>query len=157
MNELYHNNLNIFDLSDEILFIILNKLNKIHVLNSLVYAHDRFYRLALDSLYIRNLDLTNMSNINPVYDQISPTDSQNLSRFSKEILPRIHHHVHKLAVEQDSIKQILTTNYPQLYSLSLMNFQHEVLHQYLTGIKLSLIFLRNQSIRIFFNNRLFFL
>jgi hypothetical protein len=134
MSELNNNNLNILDLPDEVLFIILKKLNKIDALYSLVYVNNRFHRLALDSLYIRNLDMTDMTNINSLYDQMFSIDTQGLSRFSEKILPRIHHQVRQLAVDQYSIKQILTTNYPQLYSLSLINFQEEILYQYLTGI-----------------------
>jgi hypothetical protein len=131
MSKLNNNNLNMLDLPDEVLFIILKKLNQIDVLYSLVYVNHRFHRLALDSLYICNLDMTN---INSLYDQTFSIDTQGLSRFSEKIVPRIHHQVRTLAVEQYSIKQILTANYPQLYSLSLINFQEEILYQYLTGI-----------------------
>ena len=130
-----NNHLNILDLPDEILFIIFNKLNMVDVLYSLVDVNQRFDRLVLDSLYIRDLDMTTIMNINSLYDQTSSIDTQVLSRICEKILPRIHHQVNKLTVEQYSMKQILlTANYPQLYSLSLINFQEEILYQYLTGI-----------------------
>jgi hypothetical protein len=51
-----------------------------------------------------------------------------------KILPRIHHQLNELVVEQNSLKHILlAANYPQLGSLSLVNFQKEILFQYLTG------------------------
>ena len=135
MNNLNNNHLNILDLPDEILFIIFKKLNMVDVLYSLVDVNRRFDRLALDSLYIRDLDMTTIMNINSLYDQTSSIDTQVLSRICEKILPRIHHQVHKLTVEEYSMKQILlAANYPQLYSLSLINFQEEILYQYLTGI-----------------------
>jgi hypothetical protein len=58
-----------------------------------------------------------------------------LIEYVKKILPRIHHQVNELTVEQYSMKRILhTVNYPQLYSLSLINFQTKRLLKYLTGI-----------------------
>ncbi|CAF3983863.1 unnamed protein product [Rotaria sordida] len=95
--------------------------------------NQRFNRLALDSLYIRHLDMTTITNMNSLYNQISSMDPQLLSRICRKILPRIHHEVYKLTVEQDSMKQILlAANYPRLYSLSLINFEEEIIYQYLT-------------------------
>ncbi|CAF3401149.1 unnamed protein product [Rotaria sp. Silwood2] len=104
----------------------------IDVLSSLVDVNQRFRRLALDSLYIRDLDMTCMTPINSLYDQTSSINTQVLSKIYKNILPQIHHQVYKLTVEEYSMKQILrAANYPQLYSLSLFNFQEVTLHQYL--------------------------
>ncbi|CAF1680248.1 unnamed protein product, partial [Adineta ricciae] len=50
----------------------------------------------------------------------------------EEILPRIHRYVHQLTLEQSSIKSLLTVNYPHLDSLSLVNFEEEVLYQCVT-------------------------
>ncbi len=135
MNSLNNNHPNILDLSDEILFIIFEKLNMVDVLSSVVDVNRRFGRLALDSLYIRDLNMTSITTINSLYDQTSSIDTQVLSRICKNILPRIHSHVHKLTIEEYSMKQILlAANYPRLYSLSLRNFEEEIIYQYLTGI-----------------------
>ncbi|CAF2587448.1 unnamed protein product [Rotaria sp. Silwood2] len=100
---------------------------------SLSDINQRFNRLALDSLYIRHLDMTTITNMNSLYNQISSIDPQLLSRICQKILPRIHHEVYKLTVEQDSMNQILlAANYPRLYSLSLINFEEEIIYQYLT-------------------------
>ncbi|CAF3033483.1 unnamed protein product [Rotaria sp. Silwood2] len=104
----------------------------VDVFYSLVDVNRRFHRLVFDSLYIRHLDMTTIMNVNSVYDQSSSIDIEVLSEICEKILPRIDHQVHKLTIEQDSMKQILTTNYPQLYSLSLINFQEEILYQELT-------------------------
>jgi F-box-like len=136
MNNLNNNHFNILDLPDEILFIIFHKLNMVDVLYSLVDVNQRFHRLALDSLYVRDLNMTDIMIINSLYDRTSSVDSQVLSRICSKILPRIHHQIQKLTIEEFSVKQILhVSNYPQLYSLSLINFREETLNQYLTGIR----------------------
>jgi hypothetical protein len=140
MNNSKKNRLNILDLPDEILFIILNKLKMVDVFYSLVDVNRRFDRLVFDSLYIRHLDMTTVMNINSAHDQSSSIDTQVLSEICSKVLPRIDHQVHKLTVEQDSMKRILrAANYGQVYSLSLINFQEEILYQYLTGILFLLV------------------
>jgi hypothetical protein len=128
-----NNNLNILDLPDEILLIIFNKLNTIDTLYSLVDVNKRFDQLVLNSLRIHKLDTTNMV-IKSYYDRTFSMNNNVLSRISKKILPRIHHQLNELIIEQNSIKHILlTANYSQVDSLSLVNFQKEILFQYLTG------------------------
>jgi hypothetical protein len=127
-----NNNLNILDLPDEILLIIFNKLSSIDALFSLVDVNERFDRLVLNSLHIRNLDTTNMV-IKSYYDRTFSIENNVLSRICEKILPRINHQLNALITEQNSVKHMLTVNYPQLNSLSLVNFQKEILFQYLTG------------------------
>ncbi|CAF5028915.1 unnamed protein product [Rotaria sp. Silwood1] len=72
--------------------------------------------------------------IKSYYDRRFSIDNNILSKICEKILPRIHHQLNELIVEQNSMKYILLTgNYPQLDSLSLVNFQKEILLQYLTG------------------------
>ncbi len=83
----------------------------------------RFKRLALDSLYIRDLDMTNIMGINSLYNQTSSIDTQVLSRICERIVPRIHHLVHKLTVEEYSMKhssrcQLSSTLFVITYKLS---------------------------------------
>ncbi|CAF4734544.1 unnamed protein product, partial [Rotaria sp. Silwood2] len=55
-------------------------------------------------------------------------DNNVLSKICEKILPRIHRQLNELIVEQNSLKHILlTVNYPQLDSLSLVNFRKEIL------------------------------
>jgi len=103
----YSNNKNIFDLPDEILFIIFRKLNIVHVLYSLVDVNQRFDRLALDPHYIHDLDMTTIMINNSTYNRTFSIDTQVLSRICQKILPRIHHQIHKLTVEECSMKPIL--------------------------------------------------
>jgi len=139
MNNSNKNQLNILDLPDEILFIILDELRTTDAFYSLADVNQRFHRLVLDSLYTRHLNMTTIVNINSLYDQNSSIeDIPNLPEICEKNLPQIDHQVHKLIVEQDSMKRILrAANYPQLYSLSLINFHEEILYQYLTGMKFS--------------------
>ncbi|CAF3377286.1 unnamed protein product [Rotaria socialis] len=135
MNTLNNNDFNILDLPDEILLVILNKLNTTDVFHSLVDVNQQFDRLAFDYLYVRNIDMTDTMIINSLYDQISSIDTKILSKICEKVLPRIHHQVYKLTIEQYSMQHIiLAANYPQHYSLSLINFQEEILYQYLTSI-----------------------
>jgi hypothetical protein len=126
-----YNMINILDLPDELLLAIFNKLKVVDVFYSLVNINKRFNRLTLDPFYIHNLDLTMKTSC---LDYISSQDNQVLDKICKTILPRIHHYVKKLTVEPYSIKDILcAVDYPQLHSLSLVNFQQETLLRYLTG------------------------
>ncbi|CAF3336829.1 unnamed protein product [Rotaria socialis] len=133
MNTLNNNDFNILDLPDEILLAILNKLNTTDVFHSLVDVNQQFDRLTLDYLHVRNIDMTDTMTINSLYDQTSSIDTKILSKICEKVLPRIHHQVYKLTIEQYSMQHIiLAANYPQLYSLSLTNFQEEILYQSLT-------------------------
>ncbi len=135
MNNFNNNHLNILNLPNENLYIIFHKLNMIDVLYSLAGVNQRFQRLALDSLYIHDLNMVNIGIINSLHDHTSSVDTQVLSRVCEKILPRIHHQIQKLTVEEFSMKQVLhVSKYPQLYSLSLINFREETLCEYLTGI-----------------------
>ncbi|CAF3590418.1 unnamed protein product [Rotaria socialis] len=141
MNTSPNKDINIFDLPNEILVIIFNKLNMIDALYSLVDVNERFNRLVFDRLYIHNLDLTVKSSSN----YISSINNQMLDEVCEKILPRIYHQVNKLTVEPHSIERLLfTTGYPQLDSLSFINFQKETFHQYLTGRQFHFIHV-NQS------------
>jgi hypothetical protein len=134
MNPTNNSRLNILDLPDEILLNIFNQLNMADVLYSLVDVNQRFNQLVFDPLYIRNLDLTSMT-MKSFFDRTFSIDNYILDRICQNILPRIHHQVNELTIEQHSMKRVLhTINYPQLYSLSLIDFQDKKLLEYLTGI-----------------------
>jgi hypothetical protein len=125
--------LNILDLPNEVLLIIFNKLNMVDVFNSLMDVCERFHQLVLDPFCIRNFDMTSMT-MKSFYDRTFSVDNQVLDRICSNILPRIHHQVNELIIEQQSMQQVLhTLNYPQLYSLTLMDFEEETLFKYLTG------------------------
>jgi hypothetical protein len=121
------------DLPNEILLIIFNKLNMIDVFYSLVNVCERFDQLVFDPFHIRNLDMTSMT-MKSFSDRTYSVDDHVLDRICENILPRIHHQVNELIIEQQSMQRVLYTfNYPQLYSLTLLDFQLERLPKYLTG------------------------
>ena len=126
--------MNILDLPDEILLAILKKLNMIDVLSSLSAVNRRFDRLTVDYCYIRHLDVTDILCISSLCNQSPSANSPAISRICRKILPRIRHRVHRLTVAECSAKEILAKNYPQLTSLSLINFEEETLLKSLTGI-----------------------
>ncbi len=133
MNNSNNTRLNILDLPNEILFIIFKKLSIIDVVYSVVDVTRRFHRLALDPFHIRRLDMTDNITVSSLCNQTSSIDTQVLTRIFQKILPRIHHQAHQLTVEEYSMKQVLLAgNYPQLYSLSLINFEERIFRQYLT-------------------------
>ncbi|CAF3018369.1 unnamed protein product, partial [Rotaria sp. Silwood2] len=113
-------NINILDLPDEILLAVFNKLNMVDAFYSLVYANKRFNRLTLNPFYIHNLDLAVKRLL---LQQVSPLDTQEIDTICKKILPRIHHHIYKLTVPSYVIECIININYPELQSLSLVNFE----------------------------------
>ncbi|CAF3842973.1 unnamed protein product [Rotaria magnacalcarata] len=132
MNTSNYSHLNILDLPNEILVMIISKLNMVDVLYSLVDVNERFNRLIFDPLYIHHLDMT----INSSLDHIISIDKQ-ISRICEKILSRIQHQIKRLTVEPHSIKPILSFNYSLLYSLSLVNFPELILLQYFTDLPVS--------------------
>jgi hypothetical protein len=108
----------------------------VDILYSLDGINERLDRLIFDPLYIRNLDMTIMITKSLFLHTFS-IDNHVLDGICEKILPRIHHHVNKLTVEPHSMERVLRSfNYPQLHSLSLLDFPEEMLSQYLTGIKI---------------------
>jgi hypothetical protein len=131
MNISNNKHLNILDLPNEILLIIFNKLSMVDVLYSLVNVTRRFDQIILHPLYIHSLDMTSMK-MKSYFDRIYSIDNHVLDRICQNILPRIHLQVNKLIVEQHSMEHVIhTINYPHLYSLSLIDFQQEILLNYL--------------------------
>ncbi|CAM4982376.1 unnamed protein product [Rotaria socialis] len=112
------------------------------VLYSLVDVNERFDRLALDSIYIRGLDFTG--------NDKSQEFHQFLDRFWTSILRRIHHQINKFTLGQPSIERLLyVVDYPQLYSLSLVFCQPEIILNYLIGGDSILVRLVNKQITHF--------
>ena len=133
MNISNNDHLNILDLPNEILLKIFQELNMVDVLYSLVDVTQRFNQLIFDPFYIRNLNITSMR-MKSFYDRTYSIDKQILDRICPNILPRISHQVNHLIVERYSIESVLhTMNYPQVCSLTLLDFPEEVLLNCLTS------------------------
>ena len=124
---------NLLDLPNEILLMILKELKTVDILYFVANVNQRLNSIAHDYLLTRELDLTGLSTIKDRCDEYL-TDEQVSSYLCQNILRRIHHQIHQLTLEPYVVKDIIAVaTYPQLYSLSLRNFQEEVLHQCFTG------------------------
>jgi hypothetical protein len=136
MNSLNSNDINILDLPDEMLHAIFNKLNMVDMLYSLVDVNQRFDRIALDSLYIHHLNfVVKRSDIHN-----SSVDTHILDRICEQILRRINEKINKLTFEPVCMERVLgNVHYPQLHSLSLINYQPEILLRHLTGMLMNII------------------
>ncbi|CAF4301631.1 unnamed protein product [Adineta steineri] len=110
----------LLDLPDEILLIILKKLDSVDVLYSLLNVNKRLDQMARS---VNNTKFLNFS-INNVQ----------LNRFCCEILSQIHQNIVSLTLEIFSMKRILLAcEYPNLTAIVLNNFLPDILLQYLTG------------------------
>ena len=122
--------MNIVDLPDEILLLILNKLNIVESLSKQIGIHHPFDRLLFDDIYVRQLNFTIKSWNNSI---ISIEDSI-IDHACQDILPLINEKIIKLQIEPNSFERILrAADYPKLSRLSLTNFQLKQIHQHLTS------------------------
>ncbi|CAF1450742.1 unnamed protein product, partial [Rotaria magnacalcarata] len=109
------------DLPDEILLIILKKLDNIEVLYSFIGFNKQLDQLVHGSIFTNCLTMTRRSN-----DSYYPLNGPVFQRFCSQILPKIHHKVKWLNLESSTMKDILLcTNYPNLYGLGLYNINKE--------------------------------
>ncbi|CAF2788703.1 unnamed protein product [Rotaria sp. Silwood2] len=107
----------ILDLPNEILLMIIKKLDNIDVLYSLFgINNERLDILLQEDVFTNTLNFVRTSSI---------TDNK-LDRFYTYILPRFHHCIKKLVLETISMERILLAgDYPNLTSLELFNFDQE--------------------------------
>jgi hypothetical protein len=117
--------MHLLDLPNEILLIILKKLDNIDVLYSLFRINDkRLDTLVEDDVFTNILDFVRTSSITHV----------KFDRFCTYILPQIHFCIKKLILERTSMECILLAgDYPNLTSLELFNFGEEMVRRYFTG------------------------
>ena len=131
MNISKKHSVNILNLPDEILQFIFNQLSMVDMFYSLVDVNQRFDRLALDPLHIHHLNFA----IKSLDSSNNPMHADILDRICEKILPRINEQVVELTLEPLSMEYIFrNVYYPQLRSLSLINFQPKTLVRYLAGI-----------------------
>ena len=116
-------NIHLLDLPDEILFIILNKLNNIDVLYSLLDINNgRLNILAQENTF------TNILNF------VSIDDISLIDRFCSYILPRIHHNVKCFILYPVLMERILlATDYPNLTELKIFDFDEDIALKHFTS------------------------
>lgn len=122
--------MNLLDLPDEVLLLILKKLNVVETLHQQCGVHSRLDRILFDGIYVSELDWTRKR-----WDEsISSMDDLIIDRICENILPRINEQIVKLTLEPNSIEHVLhAVHYPKLSSLSLRNFSKNILKNHLTS------------------------
>jgi hypothetical protein len=121
------------DLPDEILIMILKKLENSDALYSLIGVNKRLDTIVQDSIFTSYLELTA-----PLDDLKKFTDTV-LDRFCLKILPKIHHKIQFLRLESSLMERILlSTNYPNLHALGLYDLASETAKDLFTGKPFSL-------------------
>jgi len=120
--------IHLLDLPDEILLIILKKLDNIDVLYSLLdINNERLNILAEEKIFSNILNFVSI-------DNISSIDRLKLDRFCINILPRIHHHVKYFILKPALMNRVLlAADYPNLTKLKLFHFKKEIALRYFTG------------------------
>ncbi|CAM2728242.1 unnamed protein product [Rotaria socialis] len=112
----------LLDLSNEILLIVLRKLNNIDVLYSLLDINNgRLDIIAQENTFTNVLNFVHTDN-NSLID-----------RFCIYILPRIHHNIKYFILEPVFMERILRAAvYPNLTELKLFNFEQQIASKYFT-------------------------
>lgn len=126
----------LLDLPNEILFTILNKLNNMNVLYSLIGIGTE--RL---ELLVREKTFTNTLNFVSIDNDICSINDSTLNRFCTDILPRIQNNVKCLIFQSKTMERILLVgDYPNLTELQLFEFNQDVISRYLTGNSFDVIY-----------------
>ena len=117
-----HSLIELGDLPDEILLVILKKLQNIEVLNSVIDVNKRLNRIGGDRTFTSHLSLMTCSSNNSLY---RPLSEPMLNRFCSQISPEIHDKINWLDLESTSMQRILVTKYPSLNRLGLYDIDVE--------------------------------
>ncbi|CAM4815973.1 unnamed protein product [Rotaria magnacalcarata] len=114
--------IHLLDLPDEILLIILKRLNNIDVLYSLLDINNgRLNILAQENTFINTVKF------------ITIDDMCLIDRFCSDILPRIHQNVKCFIIDPVFMERILlATTYPNLNKLEIFHFQQQIVLNYFT-------------------------
>ncbi|CAF3701396.1 unnamed protein product [Rotaria sp. Silwood1] len=125
-------NVCLLDLPNEILFLILKKLDNIDVLYSLLGINNQRLNIIAQEQNFTNI--LNFVSISQSTDEISSISAAILNRFCIDILPRIHKNVKSLSIESIYLEYILGAgHYPNLTELKLFNLNKEIFLRYLIG------------------------
>ncbi|CAF1316810.1 unnamed protein product [Rotaria sordida] len=124
-------NVGLLHLPNEILSIILKKLDNMDVLYSLLdVGNQRLNMIAQEKMFTKTLNFVIITSFD---DILSITDSK-LDRFCINILPKINLNVKSLILESGSMERILlAADYPNLVELKLFNFNDKIVFNYFTS------------------------
>jgi hypothetical protein len=123
-------NARLVDLPNEILLIILNNLNNMDVLYSLIsIGIERLDLIAQDKIFTNTLNFVSTDT-----DEICSINDSILDRFCIHILPKIHYNVKCLVFESMTMERILHSgDYPNLTHLKIFKFNQDIVSHYFTG------------------------
>jgi hypothetical protein len=125
----------LLNLPNEILLIILKKLNNIDVLFSLWNINNERLRiLASEETFSNVLNFVSIDNI------------CSIDRFCIDILPGIHQNVKYLILKPVLMERILlATNYPNLTRLKIYYFKKEIISRYFTSKYINIRMILNRT------------
>jgi hypothetical protein len=129
MLNMERSSVNLLDLPSEMLFNILEKLDNVDILYSLLgINNERLHNIVREKTFSNTLNFTSIDYDTTRIESI-------LNRFCIYILPQIHDNIKCLIVEPAvSMERILlTTHYPNLTELKIVNFQLNSPLNYFTG------------------------
>ena len=128
-----YSTVSLLDLPNEILLIILKKLNWPHILNSLVNVDERLDRLIIDCvIHASYIDLILKLWTGNFVSIAEPA----LNRICSHVLSQIHQHIKCLALESSSMERILrAADYPKLTYLGLFECGPETITHHLTSME----------------------
>jgi hypothetical protein len=119
------------NLPDEILMLILKKLNNLDVLYSFQGVNQRLNKVIQEPIFANHL--TFVKRLSHNFIDLLCCDMI-LDRFGLQILPSIHHQIQWLDLESSSMKYILhAADYPNLHTLGLYNINEESARCLFTG------------------------
>jgi hypothetical protein len=124
-------NVQFLDLPNEVLFIILKKLDNMDVLYSLLGVdNQRLDMIVQGKTFTETLNFV----LTTSFDDILSIEASILDRFCANILPRIGQNIKSLILESKSMERILSvTDYPNLAELKIFNFMDKIASYYFTG------------------------
>ena len=127
-------NVTLLDLPDEILLIILKKLNNMDVLYSLLDVdNQRLDIIVREKTFTKSLNFV----LTTITDDVLSIADSILNRFCMNILPKIDYNVKSLILESGSMERILlAADYPNLSELKLYNVNNNIILHHFTGKKL---------------------
>ncbi len=132
--DMRQSNVTLLDLLDEILLIILKKLNSMDVLYSLLdIDNQRLDILLREEVFTKSLNFI----LKKITDDVLSIADSTLDRFCINILPKIDYNIKSLILESGSMERILlAADYPNLTELKLYNVNDHIVLHHFTGKKL---------------------
>lgn len=117
------------DLPTEILYMILKKLNNMHMLYSLFGVDQRLDTIASNIIFTQSLNFV-LTKATIKLRICQPM----LNRFCIDILPQIHQNVKTLTVHSESMERILrAADFLNLSEIRLYNVRKDTISRYFTG------------------------